>query len=187
MRLAGNENESEIGNGATRRCNWHGATRGLWVCGLIMGSLFVGSLFVGSWVRCSWVVGSLFVGSTISGWRSRRWCDDLHFLGSRSLALSLSLCLRVWVLSLSLSLFARLWKWFEGKILAENIFRVKGLNFTVNWNSFPENPFSIRNQTPANTCIYGKAFSEAIWTQNKHSLTGKEEKLWRRWQSTKVR
>ena len=54
-------------------------------------------------------------------------------------------------LSLSLSLFACLRKWFEGKILAENIFRVKGLNFTVNWNSFPENPFSMRNQTPAFT------------------------------------
>ena len=32
------------------------------------------------------------MGSTISGWRSRQWCDDLHFLGSRSLSLSLSLC-----------------------------------------------------------------------------------------------
>ena len=70
----------------------------------------------GSWVR----------GATISG------LTILGFLGSRSL--SLYLC--VWVLSLSLSLFARLRKWFEGKILAENIFRVKGLNFTVNWNSF---------------------------------------------------
>ena len=140
MQLAGNENDSEISNGATCRCDRRSATRGLWVCCPI----------VGSWVRCSWVVGllfvgscdSLFVGSTISSVVQRSplfWAYDL----------SLSLCLRMWVLSLSLSLFARLRKWFEGKILAENIFRVKGLNFTVNWNSFLENPFSIHNQTPA--------------------------------------
>ena len=115
--------------------------------------------FVGS--QCN----SLFVGSRCDDLRfddrgffrfNVHGFDDLAggatilgFLGSRSL--SLSLCLRMWVLSLSLSLFARLRKWFEGKILAENIFRVKGLNFTVNWNSFPENPFSMRNQTPAFT------------------------------------
>ena len=146
MQLAGNENDSEISNGATCRCDRRGATRG-------------------SWVRHSWVVGLLFVGSpfvgrgfTVRGFvrLAVRGFDDLvggatisTFLGSRSL--SFSLYLRMWVLSLSLSLFARLRKWFEGKILAENIFRVKGLNFTVNWNSFPENPFSICNQIPAFT------------------------------------
>ena len=57
MRLAGNQNESEIGNSATRRCDWGGATRGSWVRGPI----------VGSWVRRSWVVGSPFVGSLFMG------------------------------------------------------------------------------------------------------------------------
>ena len=149
MRLASNKNESEIGNSATCRCDWCGVTRGSWVRGPI-----VGSPFVGSWVRYSWVRGLMWLavygfddlGLTISPMVRRSplfWAYDL----------SLSLCLRMWVLSLSLSLslslFARLRKWFEGKILAENIFRVKGLNFTVNWNSFLENPFSIHNQTPA--------------------------------------
>ena len=111
--LAGNENESEIGNSATRRCDRHGATRGSWVRGLIVGSwvrrsyvvgsLFVGSPFVGSWVRCSpvrrsWVrhspIDDLVGGATISTF----WVRNL----------SLSLFARV--LSLSLSLFARLRK-----------------------------------------------------------------------------
>ena len=68
MQLASNENESEIGNDATCRCDQRGATRGSWVCGPIVGSLFVGCGFavrglVGLWVRRSWVVGLLFVGS----------------------------------------------------------------------------------------------------------------------------
>ena len=116
VQLAGNENESEIGNGATRRCDWCGVTRCSWVRDSI----------VGSWVRCSWVCGftvcglvgspfvvcrswfvgscnSLFVGSTISGWRSRRWCDDLHFSGF-AISLSLSVCACESFLSLFLSL-----------------------------------------------------------------------------------
>ena len=122
----------------------------------VVGSLFVGSPFVGSWVRCSpvrrsWVrhspIDDLVGGATISTF----WVRNL----------SLSLFARV--LSLSLSLFARLRKWFEGKILAKNIFRVKGLNFTVNGNSFMKNPFFRRKQTPTNTRISGK---------NKHSLRG---------------
>ena len=74
--LAGNENESEIGNGATRRCDRRGATRGSWVHrSWAVGSLFVGSPFMGSWVRCSlvrrsWVrrspVDDLAGGATIS-------------------------------------------------------------------------------------------------------------------------
>ena len=57
MQLAGNENDSEISNGATCRCD----LRGSWVRGPIVGSPFagrgfavrglVGSLFVGSWVN----------------------------------------------------------------------------------------------------------------------------------------
>ena len=57
MRLNGNENEREIGNGATRWCDRRGVTRGSWVRGPIMGS----------WVRRLWVVGSLFVGSPFVG------------------------------------------------------------------------------------------------------------------------
>ena len=97
--LAGNENESEIGNGATRRCDRRGATRGSWVHrSWAVGSLFVGSPFMGSWVRCSPVrrspVDDLVGGATISTF----WVRNL----------SLSLFARV--LSLSLSLFARLRK-----------------------------------------------------------------------------
>ena len=94
MRLAGNENESEIGNGATRWCDRRGATCGSWgrgplVGSPLVGSLFVGSLFVGSWVCgfavrgswvcCSWArefVGSPFMGSLFVG-----LCDSL-FVGS---------------------------------------------------------------------------------------------------------
>ena len=111
-----NENENEIGNGFASswcdlrfmgsRCDRRSAARGSWVHGAMISS---------SWVR-GFVV-RLAGGAT-----------NLGFLGSRSL--SLSVC--AWVLFLSLSLFARLQKWFEGKILAENIFQVKGLNFTVN-------------------------------------------------------
>ena len=121
MRLAGNQNESEIGNSATRRCDWGGATRGSWVRGPI----------VGSWVRRSWVVGSPFVGSLFMGhgfavrglvgswvrrsWVRRSWVqrspvDDLT--GGATIStfwvrdLSLSLCLRVSPFSLSFSLCA---------------------------------------------------------------------------------
>ena len=160
VQLAGNENESEIGNGATRRCDWRGVTRCSWVRDSI-----VGSWVYCSWVRCLWVCGFAVRGLVglpfvVRGFvqLAVRGFDNLGLTISLVVRrsplfwvrdLSLSLCLRVWVLSLSLSLFARLRKWFEGKILAENIFQVKGLNFTVNWNSFPENPFSIRNKTPA--------------------------------------
>ena len=104
MRLAGNQNESEIGNSATRRCDWGGATRGSWVRGPI----------VGSWVRRSWVVGSPFVGSLFMGhgfavrglvgsWVRRSWVqrspvDDLT--GGATIS-------TFWVRDLSLSLFAR--------------------------------------------------------------------------------
>ena len=105
MQLAGNENDSEISNGATCRCDRRSATRGLWVCGPI----------VGSWVRCSWVVGLLFVGSPFvgRGFAIRgfvrlvvRGFDDLvggatisTFLGLRSL----SLCVFAHVSPFSLS------------------------------------------------------------------------------------
>ena len=112
----------------------------------------IGNGFAGSWVR------DATRGATILG-----------FLGSTISSLTISpMVWRSWVfwvcnlsLSLSLSLFVCLRKWFEGKILAENIFRVKGLNFTVNWNSFPENPFSMRNQTPAFTEKYFQKWFEA--------------------------
>ena len=105
MQLAGNENDSEISNGATCRCDRRSATRSLWVCGPI----------VGSWVRCSWVVGLLFVGSPFvgRGFAIRgfvrlavRGFDDLvggatisTFLGLRSL----SLCVFAHVSPFSLS------------------------------------------------------------------------------------
>ena len=99
MRLAGNQNESEIGNSATRRCDWSGATRGSWVRGPI----------VGSWVRRSWVVGSLFMGhgfavrGLVGSWVRRSWVqrslvDDLT--GGATIS-------TFWVRDLSLSLFAR--------------------------------------------------------------------------------
>ena len=88
--LAGNKNESEIGNGATRRCDQRDATRGSWVRrSWVVGSLFVGSPFVGSWVRCSLVRRS---------WVRRSLVDDLA--GGATIS-------TFWVRNLSLSLFAR--------------------------------------------------------------------------------
>ena len=66
--LAGNENESEIGNGATRRCDRRGATRGSWVRhSWVVGSLFVGSSFVGRGFAIRGFMGSLFSGSPFVG------------------------------------------------------------------------------------------------------------------------
>ena len=100
--LAGNENESKIGNGATRRCDQRSATCRSWVRrSWVVGSLFVGSPFVGSWVRCSLVRRS---------WVRRSLVDDLT--GGATISTfwvrNLSLSLFARVLSLSLSLFAHL-------------------------------------------------------------------------------
>ena len=150
MQLAGNENEIEIDNGATCRCNRRGATRGpivgSWVCG------FVGSPFV----------GSLFVGSMISGWQSRRWCNDLNFLGLRSL----SLCLRVSPFSLSFSLCASpemIWSEYLGwksfpLVLA--YFTVKLKIFSV-WPNLPSQP---------NMLFSEKWFPNFDFSQNKRTL-----------------
>ena len=123
----------------------------------VRGFAIRGSWVPCSWVRRSWVVGSPFVGSWVCcslvrrSWVRRSPVDDLA--GGATISTfwvrNLSLSFFARVLSLSLSLFVRLRKLFEGKILAENIFRVKDLNFTVNGNSFPKNPFSRRNRTPA--------------------------------------
>ena len=103
VRLAGNQNESEIGNSATCRCDWGGATRGSWVRGSI----------VGSWVRRSWVVGSPFVGSLFMGHGfAVRGFNDLRLTISpvvqrsqlSGFAISLSLFARESFLSLFLSL-----------------------------------------------------------------------------------
>ena len=64
--LAGNENESEIGNSATRRCDRRGATRGSWVCGFV-GSPFVGRGFAVRGFAVRGFMGSLFSGSPFSG------------------------------------------------------------------------------------------------------------------------
>ena len=187
MRLASNKNKSEIGNSATCRCDRRGATRGSWVRGpivglwvrrswvvssLFVGSSFVGSLFVGrgfavrglvgSWVRHSWVRGFAIVGSTISGWQSRRWCNDLNFLGSRSL----SLCLRVSPFSLSFSLCPSPeiiwsenlgWKSFP---LVLAYFTVKLKIFSV-WPNLPSQP---------NMLFSEKWFPNFDFSQNKRTL-----------------
>ena len=105
-----------------------------------------------SWVRRSWVHGFAVLWFAVRGFAVLRLTISLVVRRSQlsgfAISLSLSLSLFARVLSLSLSLFAHLRKWFEGKILAENIFRVKGLNFMVNGNSFPKNLFFRRNQTP---------------------------------------
>ena len=110
VQLVGNENESEIGNGATRRCDWCGVTHCSWVRDSIMGSWvrcsWVRCLWVcgfavrGSWVRRSWfAVRGSWVRATRCSWVRQSQVDDLAggatistFLGSRSLSLSVCAC-----------------------------------------------------------------------------------------------
>ena len=104
-----------------------------------------------SWVF--WVRRSRFLGSSEFG---------LFFL---SLSLSLSLSLRVGAISLSLSSLSVFQKMiFEGKIktkiiLHPNTGQLKSISGKCIFQAQP------------NTCIYGKAFPEVIFTQYKHSLS----------------
>ena len=72
-------------------------------------------------------------------------------------------------LSLSLSLFFCAWvrKWFEVKIWTETNFRIKPTK-THGQLKITSKKFIFHTQP--NTCIYGKAFSKVIWSQNKHNL-----------------
>ena len=70
-------------------------------------------------------------------------------------------------LSLSLSLCAWVRKWFEVKILTETNFRVKAIK-THGQLKIISGKFIFHAQP--NTHIYGKAFLEVIWNQNKHIL-----------------
>ena len=79
-------------------------------------------------------------------------------MGSLSLSLSLSLC--TWVR-----------KWFEVKIFTSNQFRVKAFK-THGQMKIISGKFIFHAQP--NTRIYGKAFLEVIWSQNKHSLSKRE-------------
>ena len=110
-----------------------------------LGLGFSGFIGVGFWVR-----------------RSRAL---LGFLGSSSL--SLSLCARALLpLSLSLSSLSVFRKIvFEGKIKTEiNLHPITGQLKCISGKC-------IFHAQP-NTCKYGKAFTEVIFTQNKHSLSG---------------
>ena len=113
MRLAGNENESAIGNGATRRYDKGGATRSSWVRGPIVGlwvcrSWVVGLLFVGSWVCRSWVCGFAVRGFAVRGFNDLRLTISPVVQRSQlsrfTISLSLSLFARESLLSLFLSL-----------------------------------------------------------------------------------
>ena len=73
-------------------------------------------------------------------------------------------------LSLSLSLCAWVRKWFEVKIFTSNHFRVKAIKTHGQLKIF-SGKFIFHAQP--NTHIYGKAFLEVIWSQNKHSLNFK--------------
>ena len=100
--LAGNENESEIGNSATRRCDRHGATRGSWVRGFVVRTSWVRC----SWVRRSWVHGFAVLRFAVHGFAILRLTISSVVRRSQlsGFAISLSLCLRESFLSLFLSL-----------------------------------------------------------------------------------
>ena len=69
--------------------------------------------------------------------------------------------------AISLSLCAWVQKWFEVKIFTSNHFRVKPTKTHGQLKSI-FGKFIFHAQP--NTRIYGKAFPEVIWSQNKHSL-----------------
>ena len=135
MQLAGNENEREIGNGATCWCDRHGVTCGSWVHGPI----------VGSWVRRSWVRGFAVRGFAVRGFDDLAGGATISTFWVRDLSLSLSLFARESFLSLSL--FARLRKWFEVKIWAENHFCWFWLILRSNWKYFQFDRIYHPNQT----------------------------------------
>ena len=88
----------------------------------------------------------------------------LGFLGSSSLSLSISLRASASPSHSALSLFSKKWV-FEGKIKTEiNLHPLTGeLKSIFGKCIFRAQP---------NTRKYGKTFSEVIFTQNKHSLSG---------------
>ena len=164
-------NTNAIGNGATRRCDWRGATRDSWVRGPIVGSPFVGRGFAvrgfavrGSWVRCSWARGSPFVGSWVRfSWVRRSPVDDLtggatistFWVRDLSLSLSLSLFARESFLSLFLSL----------RVSGNDLKRKFGLKIiSVGFGLFygqTENIFSLTQFTiPTKHAIFRKMISE---------------------------
>ena len=133
-------------------------------------------------------IGFWWIGAGVR--RSRWWCDRRderarswvfwvrrsRFLGSSKSVfgfglffLSLSLSLRVGVISLSLSSLSVFWKMiFEGKIKTE-------INFHPNIGQLKSIFGKCIFHAQPNTCKYGKAFSEVIFTQNKHSLNHKSD------------
>jgi len=72
----------------------------------------------------------------------------------------------IWALSLSLYAWVR--KWFEVKIWIETNFRVKP---TKTHGQLKITTSGIFIFAQLNTCIYRKAFSKVIWSQNKHNLS----------------
>ena len=80
------------------------------------------------------------------------WCDLLVVFLSLSLSLS--------------SIFLG-WNSFEGKIQTEMVLQGQKAYFAVNGNDFLFDPIFLAHP---NNRIYGKAFPEVIWSQNKHSL-----------------
>ena len=108
------------------------------------------------------------VQSTRSVW-SARCCDrwDRWSVGCRTGARSEDWALSYSSISLSLSLCAWVRKWFEVKIFTLNHFRVKAIKTHGQLKIF-FGKFIFHAQP--NTCIYGKAFPEVIWSQKKHSL-----------------
>ena len=129
------------------------------VRGFAVRSWVHGFAVCGSWVRCSWVRRSWVRCSWARGFAVRgfvvRGFNDLQLTISpvvqrsqfSGFAISLSLSVCAWVLFLSLSLFARLRKWFEAKIWAENHFRWFWLILRSNWKYFQFDPIYHPNQT----------------------------------------
>ena len=102
------------------------------------------------------------------GWAVAHSPHSLFFL---SLSLPFCYVRESSFLSLFLSLrVCEFQKWFEGKIKTEMLLQGQRPYFMVNGNNFPFDPIFLAHP---NTRIYGKAFPEMIWSQNKHSLSYK--------------
>ena len=120
------------------------------VRGFVARRLWVAGEVEGSWVESSGLNIGLWVRRSVKS-KSKAWSR----LSLLPFSLSLSLC--AWVR-----------KWFEVKILTETNFRVKAIKAHGQLKIF-SGKFIFHAQP--NIRIYGKTFTEVIWSQNKHSLS----------------
>ena len=135
------------------------------VCGAAIGAVRSLLRSARCEVRCCDRSGA--IGSVCGCWTGARSEECTTVVVELELGLRTGLSLLPLSLFLSLCLCAWVWKWFEVKIFTSNHFWVKALKTHGHLKIIFEK-FIFHAQP--NTRIYGKAFSEVIWSQNKHSL-----------------